>query len=137
MEFTIGEQHYRTAKLDTFRQFHVSRKLLPVLSGLFGKAGMAGAEGQVDVTSIIEGVSTTLAGMPDADCEYVLQACLAVTARQQGNAWARVWDSNSRTLMFDDIDMSVMLQITVKVVQESLGNFFHELQEKQGILPTP
>jgi len=137
MEFTIGEQHYRTAKLDAFKQFHISRKLLPVLSGLFGRAGMAGPEGQVDVTSIIDGVSATLASMPDADCEYVLQQCLAVTSRQQGNAWAKVWDSNSRSLMFDDIDMSVMLQITVKVVQENLGNFFHELQEKQSILPTP
>jgi hypothetical protein len=120
MEFEIKGQQYRSGKLDAFKQFHVSRRLAPVLSGM---ASLAESP-QTDFTELLQPVAEAIAHMPDSDCDYILQTCLSVVQRQQGNAWANVYAPNTKALMFDDVDLSTMLQIAVKVIQDNLAGFF-------------
>lgn len=119
MEFEISGQQYRSGKLNARQQFHVARRLAPVLGGLVD-ASSAGAE---SFSKFLQPIADAISGMSDADCDYVLDTCLAVVQRQQGTAWSPVMAS-SKAIMFDDIDVGVMLQMAAKVIQENLGSFF-------------
>src|SRR5690348_10469618 len=134
MQFDINGQQYQSSKLDAFKQFHVARRLAPLLSGVSAalKGGVeppAVAEGEsapqeVDFADFLEPMADALAHMPDADCDYVLFTCLSVVQRQQGNGWAKIVAPGGRSMMFEDIDMGAMIGITLKVIQENIGGFF-------------
>ncbi|QEE24525.1 hypothetical protein CS053_08430 [Rhodanobacter glycinis] len=119
MDFEIKGQSYRSGKMDTFKQFHVSRRLVPVLGGVAGAVS-----GDTSFDELVQPLMHGIACMTDADCDFILEACLKVVQRQQGNAWSPIYAGANQALMFDDIDMSVMLQIAGKVIQDNLSGFF-------------
>lgn len=141
IEFEINGLKFRAGKLDVFKQLHVSRKVAPVLPKLmpvfleFAKTAKtpataidptgtapAGGVDLVAVASAMEPLAKVLAEMPDADVEYVVNTCLSVVAINQSNNWADVL-APSGVVMFDAVDMPVMLQLVAKVIQDSLGPF--------------
>lgn len=119
MEFEIGGNTYRSGKMDTFKQFHVSRRLVPILGNVAGAVS-----GEAKFEDLVQPLMHGIACMTDADCDFILEACLKVVQRQQGNAWSQIYAGANQALMFDDIDMSVMLQIAGKVIQDNLSGFF-------------
>jgi hypothetical protein len=130
MEFEINGQKYRSGKLNARQQFHVARRLAPVLGGL-----ATASKGQTDnFATFLQPIADAIAGMSDADCDYVLDTCLAsVQRQQQGSTWANIFVNKAQ--MFDDIDMGVMLQIASKVITENLGGFFQG--SAASLLSTP
>lgn len=148
-EFEINGVLYRSGKLDTFKQLHVSRKIAPlvpkVLPAFAAIAQAKRAEGAVlgdalnrelgvqDIDLIakaIEPVTNVMAEMSDTDVEYLFANCLAVVQRKQGKDWAPVWRNES--LMFDDIELPQMTQIAMKVIWDNLGPFIQGLLAKQA-----
>jgi hypothetical protein len=144
VETEINGIKFRTGKMGTFDQFHVMRRLMPLMSGL-GQAfaqmprpqltnGEAGDEAEtspeatpdqeLDVWKALEPVADALSSMPDSDCEYVLKKCLsAVQLRNDQGAWRPVFTQGQ--FMFEDrIDLPTMMQLTVLVIQDNLANFF-------------
>jgi len=127
LEFEINGESYRAAKLSVFDQLKVSRKLLPVLAGLFSdfeklKEAAGKASLLLDsIETVLPKIAQVAADMSDEDVNAVLHPCLAVVSRQTGKNWAPVFRSGE--LMFDDIDLMSMLQIAGRVVGDSLGNF--------------
>ena len=130
IEFEIAGQRYRAEKLDAFKQLHVSRKIAPIVPKLlpmflkFAQMGESMKDDLPGMAQAFEPLAQALAEMPDADCEYVFNACLGVVARHQQGNWASIWNGS---LMFDDIDIGVMVQIASKVIWDSLGNFISGL----------
>lgn len=150
-EFNVAGQSYRTAKIDAMRQFHLSRKIAPVIPALipvFGKLaeakkaavkvaiekGMTPEQAEeIEVSpftsdpfgmvSLFEPFAAAVASMSDESAEYVMGTCLSVISRQQGTTWSPVWNDRQKVCMFDDIDSGVMLQLAAHVVRESLGPF--------------
>ncbi|MGI1019153.1 phage tail assembly chaperone [Pseudomonas aeruginosa] len=133
-EFSVNGQSYRTTKIDAMRQFHLSRKIAPVIPALipvFAKlAESQKAEGAkplssdlASMASLFEPFAEAVASMSDESAEYVMGTCLSVISRQQGTTWAPIWDDRQKVCMFDDIDSGVMLQLAAHVVRESLGPF--------------
>lgn len=133
-EFTVNGQAYRTAKIDAMRQFHLSRKIAPIIPALipvFAKlAESQKAEGAKPLSSdlatmanLFEPFAEAIAGMSDEAAEYVMGTCLSVVQRQQGTTWSPVWSDRQKVCMFDDIDAGVMVQLAAFVVRESLGPF--------------
>lgn len=129
-ELAIGGNNYRIGKLTPFQQFHIARRLAPVLFALGSSAEQAAdklrasIEGQgLDTLSVYGPVADVLSKMSDADSEYVLGTCLAVVHRQQGASWAAV-HAQGGGLMFQDIGLAEMMQLAVAVLKENLGNFF-------------
>lgn len=118
MEFEINGQQYRSAKLNARQQFHVARRLAPVFGGL----AEASQGASPDFAHFLQPIADAIAGMSDADCDYILDTCLGVVQRQQGSAWAQILVNKAQ--MFDDIDLGVMLQLASKVITENLGGFF-------------
>ncbi|WP_158780598.1 phage tail assembly chaperone [Pantoea sp. BAV 3049] len=137
MEFEIKGNQYRTAKLGVFDQLKVSRKLLPVLAGMVAdfqgiKAAADGGDIYKSLETALPKIADALADMSEEDTNAIIYPCLSVVSRQHGKGWAPVFSQGS--LMFDDVDLMVMLQLVGRVVGDSLGNFLHELpvQETAG-----
>lgn len=136
IEFEIDGKQYRAAKLDAIRQFHVSRKispLIPLLVPVFVKIAKDGGFGK-DLSGSAELLvpfADALAGMSDDAAEYILSTCLSVVQRKQGDAWAPVWSQSGKCCMFDDMDMGAMIPLVVRVIQESLGGFIRGMLTSQ------
>ena len=141
-EMELRSVKYRIGRLDAFKQLHVSRRLAPMFFAL-GQGAAAAAnrpepsqlaqenDDSVDPTvfgTIVEAfkpVAAALSKMPDDDVEYVIKTCLGVVERQSGAGWAKVLNGQGH-LMFNDLEMSDMIQLTRAVIQRNLGNFFPE-----------
>ncbi|WP_427183528.1 phage tail assembly chaperone [Bordetella bronchialis] len=141
METTVKGQNYRSGRLSAMQQFHVARRVAPALTGLvsaFGAikqdAAAGGAEqdaaaAREEFAKAVGPLANAIAQMSDADAEYVLGTCLAVVSRQTDpTTWAPVWREGR--LVFDDIDLSTMIQLAAKVIQDNLGNIFGALPAK-------
>lgn len=126
MDFEIDGIKYRTGKMDAFDQFHVARKLAPVI----GSIGNISALASGDASAIIP-LTGAISSLPEEDCNIILQKCLSVVSRgtesPAGTSWAPVWSTSAKRLMFDDIDMIAMVQIAGRVIQDALGNFTRAL----------
>jgi hypothetical protein len=145
--FKIGDNEYRSDKLDALTQFHVSRRLLPVLTSFtdvmvnLGPEAVAALVGGEDESAgalsnalgdlaAMRPLLEAVAKMPDEDANYVLNSALKVTHRAnlapsgEIASWSPVWNTAAKRVMFDDIEMMEMLQIARAVLTESLGRFF-------------
>jgi len=122
MEFDVMGITYKVRKLPAMRQFHIVRRLLPVLSEL-APAASKGANG-IDVLPLL---SKTISGMSDTDADYVIYGLLAAVQRNQGQGlgWADV--TNGTALMYDDVPMSAVLQLVWKALTHNLSDFFAAL----------
>lgn len=141
-EFEINGLGFRMGKLDAFRQFHLSRKIAPIIPTLIPVfVQISKGEGSLidrlgDVAKLLEPFAEGLARMSDEDSEYVLTACLSVVQRNVGGKWAPIWSTQARACMFDDLDLGVLMQIAIKVIQDSLGPFIRGLLTSQQDSPT-
>lgn len=139
-EFEINGVQYRGGKLDTFKQLHVSRKIaplvpkvLPAFAPFMKREKADGEKLTVDdlgmVAQAIEPVTDILASMSDRDVEFIFDSCLSVVQRRQSRDWQPIWRNG--VLMFDDIEMPLMIQIALKVIWDNLGGFIRGLLVKQ------
>lgn len=141
MEITLNGTRYSSVRLDAFKQFHIARRLAPVVlslgmgAALMGKFKEANASAtpkteaeaaQDDLTALATAgkpIADVLAAMSDADSEYVLKLCLGAVSREQaGTGFAPLLNS-AGTLLFSDLGLVQMLQLAHAVVMENLGNF--------------
>lgn len=129
-ELTIAECNYRTGKMNALQQFHVTRRLGPMLAVAGVTVEMMRnrqSEGDLDsLMGAMPHIMELLARMKDEDVNYVLFTCLSVVQRQQGDAWAQVIAPDGKTIMFADIDMPTMIRIVFEVLMENLANFLKE-----------
>lgn len=51
--------------------------------------------------------------------------------RKQEHGWTAIWSASQRVPMFQDIDLSVMLPLTLRVIVGSLGPFIQGLLTSQ------
>jgi hypothetical protein len=120
MELQLGGITYATSgKLDAFTQLHIARKLgpaLPIVEGMV-KPDNAGKDKSILTVLMLSHIN-------DADVEYIIRKCLAVVTRQQDSKARAKITAPDGSLMFDDITMAQMLEISMVVVEENLGDFF-------------
>lgn len=119
LEFRIGENTYRAGRMNAMKQFHVARRIAPVIGSL-----VALTRGAPTMDEILQPIAEAIARLSDQDCEYVLGACLATCQRQSGQGWAVIWNDRIGKLIFDDIDLPVMIEIATRVLQDNLAPFF-------------
>lgn len=130
IEIELNGQTYRLNKLNAMTQFHVSRKLasvlpsvLPLLSSVRNGSLAAAMNGDADaLAKAAEPFGKALAEMSDDNANYVLNTCLSVVLRKQGDNWRPV-QSPDGVLMFDDVDLGTLLPLVFRVLKESLGGF--------------
>ena len=140
-ELEIGGNAYRINSMSAMTQFHVMRKLGPVLPGIVPVLAQAAAalpqandQGDGGAMTTVDGVAAIamaarplldgLAAMADADAEYVINHCLSAVMRRDpgGKSWNAV--SRDGVTMFDDIDLMTSMQIVWAVLRENYTSFF-------------
>lgn len=128
-ETEIGGIKFRTAKLSPKVQFNVLKRLMPLMARVPEASG--GLKKEATLADLFSStvMADAISHMDDKDSDFVIDACLSVVQREQvleGSqqaVWAPV-TTGKGVLMFADIDMNVMLKITVLVISENLGGFF-------------
>ena len=118
--------------MDAFKQFHVSRRIAPIIPTLIPIFVKLSKDGSLladfgALSEVLAPFAEGLSNLSDEASEYVVASCLSVVQREQGKNWASVWSASNNVCMFDDMDLSVMIQIVIKVIQESLGPFIRGL----------
>lgn len=145
IEFETGGASYRADKLNVFQQFHVARKIAPLLPPLIplylkvqsiAEKGSGLTKNLDALADVLQPFTDSLATLGDADAEYVLSTCLSVVRRRQGDHWAPIWSTSAKALMFDDLDLGSVLPIVVRVIRASLGPFIEGLLTSQQPVET-
>jgi hypothetical protein len=147
-DVTIDGNNYRTGQLSAKQQFHVARRLAPLIT----KMGVAMSQGMLTpqqapvqqkgtaeqdaedqqaaaareaflALPIFEAVAQSLSELSDEECDYVIRVCMSVVSREQSGHWIGVWNKAADQLQFTDISMPAMMQLTMTVLQDNLGSF--------------
>jgi len=122
-EIEIKGIQYRLGTLDAMKQFHVFRRIAPLLK-VFGQPTIEESDAGKRFEAIAQPLAEAIADMPDETSEYIINTCLAVVQRGIANGgWAPVI-SRQKQLMYNDIDMTTMLRLTMEVIQENMAGFF-------------
>lgn len=141
-EFEINGIKYRISKLDAFKQFHVTRKIAPIVPTLIPIFVRISANKNISddigaLSELLGPFADGIANMSDEASEYVIATCLGACQRNTGaNNWAAVWNKQAGQCMFDDMDLGAIMQVVLKVVQDSLGPFIQGLLTSQQGNPT-
>ncbi|GBU18024.1 MULTISPECIES: phage tail assembly chaperone [Methylobacterium] len=117
-EFEVDGQTYRSGRMNARTQFHVLRRMAPILGPLQSLAANQGGANALPV------FADAIGGLSDEATDYILDHCLAVVERKQGEAWARIKPPNVGALMFQDIDLMAMLQIAAHVLRDNYSELF-------------
>lgn len=142
----IGEHEYSIGRLNALDQFHVSRKIAPIIPTLMPIISEV-AKG--DLSKIIESIELgdnnelgsleplaqalepfmeAFAKMPEEDVNYIIHKCLSVVKRGSSVV------CRGQSIMFDDLDMGQILPLVVAVIRVSLSNFIQGLLMKASAI---
>lgn len=144
--FEINGINYRANPMDARRQFHVTRRLARVMSAFMpimaatqaAQDGEKAAAAMDALSEVLNALVDGLADLSDADADYVINSCLAVTEREiDGKAgWAPIMANG--VITFEDIrtSMAAMLQILYPVLKENIQTFLSEFPKDklQGLV---
>lgn len=142
-EIDINGNTYRIGDLNAMRQFHLARRLAPIQLALglnLSKVKipvaaqdetqegavaelMDGEEIMAVFAGMMEPIIQELAKMPQADVDYLMNECLSVVQRKQGDRFAPIMTASNQ-MLFADIKMQQLIRLCIEVVRENLGDFF-------------
>lgn len=135
-EFQAGGRHFNLSKIDTFKQFHIVRRIGPILGDIIPVAQKLHSLQKVqskspseedtfsEIADLAKPIMDGLSKLSDADANYVLLGLLsAVEVRQMpANNWAKVVKNDM--LMIGDLGLPLMLQIAGRAFAYNLADFF-------------
>lgn len=133
-DFEIGSKKFKLGRIDALKQFHIVRKLAPVLSDLIPIAHKMHKAGKANGAPItdedIEQFAPLIGSfskLSDQDTDAVLFGLLSSVEVQSGGGWARV--SNGTTLMFQDMELPELMQIAGRAFMFNMTGFFAVLPQ--------
>lgn len=136
MQTTINGHNYDIGKLNAKQQFHVVRRLSPLLSKATDmlqaaqKLSATATPTDEESLQVLGAAGEALAALPEQDVDYIIGACLSLARRQSqgGTGWCPLTTAGG-DLMFNDMPMPEMMQLVFAVLRESLGDFFNALPQ--------
>lgn len=136
----VGAFSYRVESLDAMSQFHVVRRIAPIMAGvgvtLASLRGTLGAseeeQGKEEFSLKVLGAAMDVVSkMTDADVDYVLFKCLSKAKRKQGDSERFMQVATGNQLQFQDLTMQDMVRLSVEVLRVS--GVFRFFQEQTGV----
>lgn len=134
-DFEIGSRKFKLSKIDAFKQFHIVRRISPILADLLpamksfkstmGSGKELSEEDKLDhFAKIAAPLMTGLSKLSDADSELVLYGLLGAVEMQQppANNWAKVASGNM--LMLQDLELPILLHLAGRAFMYNLAGFF-------------
>ncbi len=138
--FEIGARSFKLNKIDAFKQFHIVRRIGPILADLLpamkdaqkiaaGQGSMSESEKLDEFAKIAAPLMTGLSKLSDEDANKVLFGLLSSVELQQATGnWARV--ATDSMVMIQDLELPLLLQLAGRAFAYNLSGFF-------GALPRP
>jgi hypothetical protein len=144
---TIGDTEYQIHAISAMKQFHIARRLAPVIARLFPLLNISGALGAMfedgeeglpaltterrqeifrDIIAGLPDLAESFAHLSDEDSEYIINACLDACWRKQDTGWARV--RSQGVMMFNDIKLPAMMKLAFEAIRKNMGGFFEQDQ---------
>lgn len=136
IEFEINTHKYKTSKMGVMTQWAIARRIAPVVAHIMTPdllksfMSLKGTDEGTDpgkmmelFSGIFNPLAYALSQMNDEDNEYVINHCLAVVYRQSGGGWTIIKPLGSGLMFEADIDLLEMMQIVVRVIVDTVGNF--------------
>lgn len=132
-DFQIGAQKFKLCKINAFKQFHIVRRIGPLLSDLLpAMKGMSNvksldsapeSEKLDQLAKIVGPIMLGLSKLSDADADLVLFGLLSSVEVQQAQGnWAMV--ATPTMLMIQDLELPVLLQLAGRAFAYNLSGFF-------------
>lgn len=135
-EFELAGRKFRLNKINALKQFHVARRISPILSDILpamkdmkklGDKGFDSLPEDEKFDHLAKFLGPFMKGfqeMSDKDSELVLFSLLnAIEVYQdQFKTWARV--ANDNVIMMQDLELPVLLQIAGHAFVFNLAGFF-------------
>lgn len=141
-DFEIGDKKFKLNKIDVFKQFHIARRLSPIMGEIISVAPkikqlmsskkeeeMSESEKLEAIAQLAKPIMDGFSKLSDADANLVLLGlCSAVEIHQsESNSWARI--AREDTLMFNQIELPVLLQIAARSFMYNGSSFFRTAQQ--------
>jgi hypothetical protein len=126
----VNGHNYSIGKLSARQQFDIVRRLGGVEFWFEQETAEDHVPGARWIGAIVTGAASTI---PQADIDFILETSLSVVRRHAGGngAGAPIMAPNGR-MMFEDIDMETMLELSDQVLQEALGPFFEKRRQRRA-----
>jgi hypothetical protein len=114
---------YHIAKLDVRTQQRVAWKLGGTRAGMYADMRASG-----NPMAEFLPLFLVLSALPPQDADFIIDTCLTVVTRKDGQSWARLLAPNG-ALMYDDIDVETIHRLVDQVLEFNLGGFFGTLRQ--------
>lgn len=135
--FEINGRQFKLGKINAFKQFHIVRRVGPILADMIPALGtvqkiskdgsLSESEKFDEFAKIAAPFMTGISKLSDADSEYVLYGLLEsveIQQEQHGN-WAPI--AKGSMLMMQDLELPLLLQIAGRAFAFNLAGFFSAL----------
>lgn len=138
-DFEFGGRKFKLNKMDTFKQFHVVRRIAPILSELLPAMkdavlttkevkSLSESEKLDSLAKFAGPVMMGLSKLSDADSEFVLYGLLqSIEMQQPAGNWARV--SSGSMLMIQDLELPTLMNLAGRAFMFNLSGFFSVLPQ--------
>ena len=135
--FSVGTQEFQLNKIDTFKQFHIARRIAPILGDMLpAMKDLAASKKGIDdlpedqkfdqLAKMADPILKGLAKLNDEDANKVLLGLLSsIEVKQQSGNWSKV--ATESRIMFEDIDLPTLLNAAGRAFMFNLSGFFDML----------
>lgn len=135
-EFYIGGKSFTVNKLNAIQQYHVVRRMGPILSDLIPvivKLSKEKTENNSDaqleqVAEFATPIMNGLSKLSDKDAEFVLFSLLSCVQIKDSDHWFYV--SKDGMLMYKNLELPILLQLAGHAFMFNLSGFFDSLPQK-------
>jgi hypothetical protein len=129
-DFTINGMNFKLNKIDVFKQFHIARRLSPIMGEIMAiapkvkslKEDMDEKEKFDAIAQLAKPIMDGFSKLSDADANLVLLGLCSAVEIQQTNNWARI--SNGEVLQFNMLELPVLLQVAARSFMYNVSGFF-------------
>lgn len=129
-DFSIGDMRFKLNKIDVFKQFHIARRLSPIMSEIIAvapkikglKEDLAESEKLDAIAQLAKPIMDGFSKLSDQDANFVLMNLCSAVEVQQASNWSRI--SNGEVLMFNTFELPTLLQIAGRSFMYNIAGFF-------------
>lgn len=121
-DFSIGNIKFKLNKLGIFKQFHLSRYILPIMGDIIPIASKISANKNADQFETLVPILTWMSKLPKKEAEEIFLTLLSCVEMQQAQGgWAYL--ANDTTLMFQDLELPTLFQVAGRAFGYNLKGF--------------
>lgn len=134
MDAEIKGRKFKFGKIDAIKQFHVARRVTPILGDALPAMKKMKSLGDFDklpedekfekITQVITPFINGMSKLSDSDAELVLFSLLSCVEVYQDDfkTWSKV--ASDKMIMMQDLDLPTLLQAAGRSFMHNLSDFF-------------